>query len=220
MTQAPPGLAAREHVQLRVANDEGVHALRTQLEWFDDVSGRLCVAWPTPDARLFPLHAGQPVTLEVSRPSDALYTVEALLESASTEEPPQVVLRPTAPWHRVQRRQTLRYAVEMRPTTTLRLRGSADAQAISAVLSDLSTGGMRITSDSEVEPGDRLELAFGTPSGGAELRLRVTVLRVVPVRRDGRPRWEAGCQFVEPTEGERDQIVQFILAQQSAARSA
>ena len=65
----------------------------------------------------------------------------------------------------------------------------------------------------ELVVDDQLELAFGTPSGGAELRLRVVVVRVAE-RRAGD--YEVGCEFVERSPSEREQIVQFIVAQQSA----
>ena len=45
-----------------------------------------------------------------------------------------------------------------------------------------------------------------------ELRLRVNVLRVAKTAGV----WDAGCQFVESGQHEREQIVQFILAQQNA----
>jgi c-di-GMP-binding flagellar brake protein YcgR len=210
-----PALRAGDSVSLRVKTDAGVHSLRSAIEWTDN--NRVCVAWPTPDARLFPLHAGQRVTVEVSHAGDALYILDTLLESASTEEPPQLVLKATSDWQRLQRRRTLRYAIDMRPTAALLRRASGETQGLSAIITDLSSGGLRLLSDVEVAPSDTVELAFATPSGGAELRLRVNVLRVTPVTRT-RPLWEAGCEFVEPQAAERDQIVQFILAQQSASQ--
>src|SRR5207248_1124047 len=96
-------------------------------------------------------------------------------------------------WERVQRRQTVRHPVEMRPTSVQLLDPERGPVALSAVMTDLSAGGMRLHFATSVAPqsGDQLELTFGTPSGGAELRLRVTVVRVVaPI---------VGCEFVEPS---------------------
>ena len=212
-----PELAPRQQLDLRIASDDGVHSLRTHVEYFDRASGRLRVGWPTDRLRLFPLMPGQLVMVEVARPGDALYSIETLIESATTEEPPSLILRPDGPWQRVQRRRAVRHPVDMRPTSALQLRGtSREPVAFSAIISDLSAGGLRLATVTELQVGDQLELAFGTPSGGAELRLRLTVVRTAR----GHDGWDVGCQFVEPSATEREQIVQFILAQQGAvARS-
>ncbi len=211
-----PELTPRQRLDLRIVSVDGVHALRTQLEQLDAATGRLVVIWPTEQMRLFALRPGQAVVVELSRPGDALYTRETLIESATTEEPPQLVLRPVGEWQRAQRRDAVRHPVDIRPSHAQRVLPRGERQLFSAVIGDLSAGGMRMATTTELEIGDQLELAFGTPSGGAELRLRVTVVRVAPPRNIAHDAWDVGCQFVETSPGEREQIVQFILAQQAA----
>jgi len=210
-----PELTPHQRLDLRVVSDDGVHALRTQLEQVDTATSRLVVIWPTEQLRLFPLRPGQAVVVELSRPGDALYRLETLVESATTEEPPRLVLRPVDEWQRVQRRDAVRHPVDIRPSQAHRVTAGGERQPFSAVIVDLSTGGMRMATMTELEMFDQLEMVFGTPSGGAELRLRVTVVRVAPPRSMD-DAWEIGCQFVEPSTVEREQIVQFILAQQAA----
>jgi c-di-GMP-binding flagellar brake protein YcgR len=210
-----PDLAVAARLDLLFTTDSGAHALRTTLERHD--GKRLVVAWPVEHLRLYPLRAGQMIVVEVTRADDALYSIETVLESASTEEPPSLALRCSGDWQRVQRRQTHRFPVEMRASEAMRFAADGDRLAFQAEILDLSTGGMRVRSGTELTAGDELDLVFGTPSGGAQLRLRVNVLRVSKM--DGN--WEAGCQFVESSQHERGQIVQFILAQQNAiSRSA
>jgi len=225
----PPVLAPRQGLDLRIATRDGLHALRTELEWSDASSGRLCVEWPSPASRLFPVRAGQAITVELSRPGDALYSLETLLESASTEEPPHLVLRPVGDWQRLERRESVRQPVEMHPTRAARLHASGPSEPFVASLGDLSSGGLRLLTSLALEAGDRLELTFATPSGGAELRVRLSVVRAAPATPGqseaaavgAQPAWAVGCQFVEPSPAEREQIVQFILAQQWAvARNA
>jgi c-di-GMP-binding flagellar brake protein YcgR len=216
VTAGAPQLTPRQRLDLRVVSNDGVHLLRTQLEQLDAGSERLVVIWPTEQMRLFPLRPGQTVIVELSRPGDALYSREMLIQSATTEEPPRLVLRPVADWQRVQRREAVRHPVDIRPSQAHRILPDGEHQPFSAVIADLSTGGMRVVTSTELEMFDQLELRFGTPSGGAELRLQVTVLRVAPPRSVGHDAWEIGCQFVEPSAVEREQIVQFILAQQAA----
>ena len=212
----PPELAPRQQLDLRIATRDGLHALRTHLEWSEARSGRLCVDWPTPGSRLFPLHAGQAITVELSRPGEGLYALETLLESASTEEPPYLVLRPLGEWQHLERRESLRHPVDIHPSTALRLREAGAPEPFVASMGDLSSGGLRLRTATELQPGERIELTFVTPSGGAELRTRVCVVRVTPTRHAGRAAFEVGCQFVEPSAAEREQIVHFILAQQAA----
>ncbi len=210
-----PELTPHQRLDLRVVSDDGVHALRTQLEQVDTATSRLVVIWPTEQLRLFPLRPGQAVVVELSRPGDALYRLETLVESATTEEPPRLVLRPVDEWQRVQRRDAVRHPVDIRPSQAQRVTAGGERQPFSAVIVDLSTGGMRMATTTELDMFDQVEMVFGTPSGGAELRLRVTVVRVAPPR-SAADAWEIGCQFVEPSAVEREQIVQFILAQQAA----
>jgi c-di-GMP-binding flagellar brake protein YcgR len=210
-----PELTPHQRLDLRVVSDDGVHALRTQLQHFDSATNRLIVIWPTEQLRLFRLGPGQAVVVEFSRPGDALYKLETLVESATTEEPPRLVLRPVDEWQRVQRRDAVRHPVDIRPSQAYRVLPGSELEPFSAVIVDLSTSGMRMTTTTELDMFDQLEMVFGTPSGGAELRLRVNVVRIAPPR-SAADAWEIGCQFVEPSAVEREHIVQFILAQQAA----
>jgi c-di-GMP-binding flagellar brake protein YcgR len=112
-----------------------------------------------------------------------------------------------------ERRQAPRHSVDMRPSQAWRMQPSGEHQAFTAVIADLSASGLRLFTSARLVVEDQLELVFGTPSGGSELRLRVVVVRV------GEPRgadYEVGCEFAEASATEREQIVQFILAQQGA----
>jgi hypothetical protein len=177
------------------------------LERVDDTTERLVVSWPVDQLRLFPLWPGQFMVVELTQAHDGLYMRDALLESATTEEPPRLVLRPTAEWQRVQRRQRPRHPIQFQPSQATRV---SPPQDFEASVIDLSAGGVRITASIELDLGDAVELCFETPSGGAELRLRLIVVRVEPIDGDP-PTWDLGCQFVEAGRTERDRIVQFVL---------
>src|SRR5260370_24456707 len=116
----PPELTPHQRLDLRVVSDDGLHALRTQLQQVDPATGRLIVIWPTEQLRLFRIEPGQAVVVELSRPSDALYKLETLVESATTEEPPRLVLRPVDEWQRVQRRGAIRHPVDVPPSQAYR----------------------------------------------------------------------------------------------------
>jgi c-di-GMP-binding flagellar brake protein YcgR len=207
-----PELEAGQRLDLRIATASGEHSLHTFVVRHDSAGGRLVVNWPTDGMRLFPLRAGQLMTIELSQAGDAMYSMESRLESASMEEPPRLTLSLRGEWQRVQRREAHRHPVEMRASQATRFSVEGERENFDAIIRDLSTGGMRVHSQFELTVGDELEMVFGTPSGGAQLQLRVNVLRVV-ARNEG---WDAGCQFVESSLSEREQIVHFILAQQNA----
>src|SRR5260370_1967420 len=176
----PPELTPHQRLDLRVVSDDGLHALRTQLQQVDPATGRLIVIWPTEQLRLFRIGPGQAVVVEFTRPGDALYRLEALVESATTEEPPRVVLRPVDAWQRVQRRDAVRNPVDIRPNQAVRILDGGESQPFSALIVDLSTGGMRMVTTTELEMFDQLEMLFETPSRGADLLLRTPVLPVSP----------------------------------------
>jgi len=182
------------------------------VERYDRRQRRLVVEWPVEHYRLVILRPGQKIGIDLTRPDDGLYCVDGRLESASNEEPPHLVLRLEGAWQRAQRRETTRHVVEIRPTTAMRYAVDGDHMRFEPLVLNLSTGGMRVRSETELTVDDELELTFGTPSGGAQLRLRMLVLRVD----HGDEMWEAGCQFVESSMVEREQIVAFILVQQRA----
>jgi c-di-GMP-binding flagellar brake protein YcgR len=209
-------LAAGQRVDLWITSDAGRHLLHSIVEHYEEGGSRLVVAWPTEHSRLVHLTPGQAVELEVVQAGGAPYTRDSVLEGASTEEPPRLTLRLSGAWRRAQRRETVRHVVEMRPSSAIRFAVDGDRVRIDPLVLNLSTGGMRVQCDSELTLDDELELMFATPSGGAQLRLRMTVLHV---KRDA-DGWEAGCQFVESSLGEREQIVGFILAQQRATERA
>ncbi len=211
-----PELDPGQQIDLRIASQSGEHTLHTFVVRHDARAARLVVDWPTEQLRLFPLRPGQKLSVELPRTADALYSIEARLDSASTEEPPQLTLRLLDDWHRVQRREAHRHPVEMHATQATRFSIEGDREPLDALILDLSTGGLRVEARSELTVGDELELMFGTPSGGAQLRLRVHVLRV----EQREHAWQAGCQFVESSQSEREQIVHFILAQQNAVSRA
>jgi c-di-GMP-binding flagellar brake protein YcgR len=215
-TAGAPELAPSQQLDLRIAGDDGVHALRSELAHVEPATGRLVVNWPTEKSLLFPLRPGQTVMVEISRPGDALYLRETTIESATPEEPPRIVLRPVDDWQRVQRRDAIRHPCEIRPSLAQRVLPNGERQSFAVTIADLSTGGMRMATPTELTMFDQLELGFQTPSGGAELRLHMSVVRVAPPHGVGQLGWEIGCKFVEPSAVEREHIVRFILAQQAA----
>lgn len=209
---AAPGFAAGQSVDLWVAMPEGSRRFQAQLERHDRADGRLTVAWPMARLRFLPVQAGQVVRVEVARAGDALYTAEAEVLEAATEQRPRLTLQPTAAWQRVQRRRDVRLPVSIRASRAERLGQAGERSPILATILDISVGGVLVRSEQALQVGDQLELTFSLTGGGAPLRLRAETLGV---RRPdvGRARWEASCQFRETPLPARERIAQFIRGQ-------
>jgi c-di-GMP-binding flagellar brake protein YcgR len=215
---APAGATGPEPVRgepltLRPISD-GPGVFASVVDRYDPRTRRLIVEWPVEHLRLVRLRPGQRLAVELTRPDEGLYRIDGLLESASNEEPPQLTLLLDGQWQRAQRREALRHAIEMRPTAATRFAAAGSRERFDPLVLNLSSGGMRVQSETELTVDDQLEMMFGTPSGRAQLRLRMVVLRVERLVEGGG--WTAGCQFVESELAEREQIVAFILAQQRA----
>jgi hypothetical protein len=88
---------------------------------------------------------------------------------------------------------------------------------VAATLVDLSSRGVGLSLDHEVQPGDRLSLAV--PIGGGQADLRVTVeVRHVRDAGDGPQRWRAGGPFRNLAPGDHERVIRFIFAELRARR--
>ena len=108
------------------------------------------VEWPVEHFRLVVLRPAQKVVVELTRPEEGLYCVEGLLESASNEEPPHLVLRLEGEWQREQRRETTRHMVDIRPNAAMRYAVDGDHMRVRTLVLNLSSGGMRVRSETEL----------------------------------------------------------------------
>jgi predicted protein tyrosine phosphatase len=85
---------------------------------------------------------------------------------------------------------------------------------IQASIRNISTHGLLVHSEQQLQPGAQLEFAFRTP-GGAELTLRADVRHVQHLQVEVPDLWEAGCEFRESDPASREQLVAFVLRQQT-----
>jgi len=94
---APAGPTGPEPVRgeplaLRLTSD-GQRGFASVVDRYDPRSRRLVVEWPVEHLRLVRLRPGQRMAIELTRADEGLYRADGLLESASSEEPPQLTLR-------------------------------------------------------------------------------------------------------------------------------
>lgn len=112
----------------------------------------------------------------------------------------------------VDRRRERRMPVMLHPAADRITGGSRTA--VDVDIRELSASGVRLHSDQRLLPGEQLELMFGLPGGGGEVRLRVDVRHVGPAPTGVPLSWEAGCEFRDLDKSSAQQVAEFILRQQ------
>jgi hypothetical protein len=118
-----------------------------------------------------------------------------------------------------ERRQDARQASDLIPTAAKRISGSRRV-TLPALVLNFSNGGLRVRCQERILPGEQLELLFTTHAGDAEIRLRVEVRHVELHEGGGAGEvWEAGCEFREIPHATQQQLLDFLVEQQAAARS-
>jgi c-di-GMP-binding flagellar brake protein YcgR len=115
-----------------------------------------------------------------------------------------------------ERRRAERVPAAIVPTQARRLT-DAGWVPISASILDLSTGGLLLASEQQLESGDYVEVGFALPGGGAQLNVRLDVQWAEPARSERLGQWKAGCQFQDPAVSDRELLIRFITEQQRLA---
>jgi benzoate membrane transport protein len=108
-----------------------------------------------------------------------------------------------------ERREGVRVPVVVHPTSVTRVAGRQRVR-LTALVRDLGENGMLVRSEQRLLPGNVLELTFGLPQSGLDMRLRVDVRRVEHVQSEPIDLWEAGCEFRELSPVARDQLIAFV----------
>src|SRR3954451_14243101 len=98
---AQPG----QYLYLRCQTDDGHRVARTTLVEPAALHGDVLVAWPRDQhAQPFALLGGQPVSVELALPHDALYLIDTRVATRQERAPGALTLQATRPWKRVQHR--------------------------------------------------------------------------------------------------------------------
>jgi c-di-GMP-binding flagellar brake protein YcgR len=179
-----------------------------------------------------PFAIGSVLRLDAVVPGDARYAVEARLRSYRDRV---LILDPTTPWVRVQRREYFRVrtgAVPVQIFRDLEHRTERDAK-FKNNLYDMSGGGAQVETDLALEEDEQLMLRFQLPAVKLnhvlaqveeeieatviDVEVRCRVIRVVKISA-GRKR-RVGVRFTGVSPTLRRQLMQWIYAVQSQRRA-
>jgi len=111
--------------------------------------------------------------------------------------------------HAPSKRRETRLPVLIRPTAVVRVAGDLRIP-LRATIRNISSHGLLVHAEQQLQPGAQLEFTFSTP-GGAQLTLRADVRHVQHLQFDGPDLWEAGCEFRESDPASREHLVSFVL---------
>jgi c-di-GMP-binding flagellar brake protein YcgR len=99
----------------------------------------------------------------------------------------------------------------IKPEQAHRLADAPPPQPISAIVVDLSAGGLLLRSRTPLSVGQQLLLDLDLPEPGGRLASLVEVVRLRPIQSERGQSIEAGCRFVDLPNRDRDRIVKFIF---------
>jgi hypothetical protein len=116
--------------------------------------------------------------------------------------------------HSSTKRREVRLQVLIRPASTVRVAGDLRIP-LRATIRNISTHGLLVHTEQQLQPGALLEFTFST-AGGAQLTLRADVRHVQHLQLDALDVWEAGCEFRESDPASREELVSFVLRRQQA----
>jgi benzoate membrane transport protein len=90
---------------------------------------------------------------------------------------------------------------------------SSGRARITTTIMDVSSGGLRVFASRQLEAGDRLALTLPN----SDLRVRVKVRHASHIRNEPFDLWDAGCEFEDVSEADRERILQFVDANRVSA---
>jgi c-di-GMP-binding flagellar brake protein YcgR len=92
--------------------------------------------------------------------------------------------------------------------------GQAEAEGywkpISAMVTDLSGGGVGLQSDDEVTEGTRVRLRFPYPMGSGDCLIEARVAKIFTSTQGGRTRYKVGTQFEQMDRTQREKLMRCI----------
>lgn len=179
----------------------------------------LVVAWPSERLALVPLHVGDEALVGLARAGDARYLVPTMVEAlyrhgCDGSQAPLVVLRTVGQWRRHQERRFVRVPTGRWPAegvwTTLGPDGAPVETVRPLRVRDLSAGGALLEAGAPFVPGELFDCRFELPGVGP-LAVRARVVRLHEATVGRRQSFQAGVEFVDLPEAERERVFRWVF---------
>jgi c-di-GMP-binding flagellar brake protein YcgR len=206
-------------VQVRVLDDDRSPAFPSRV---DDIEyGGLVLDWPMDNAARVPVRVDQPLALYFAR-EDAAYTFPARTLEVRYQPSPKLVVRPTGPVQRIQRREF--YRVRASVPVQLNSIGVEDGGSGVAVrwpkhilthTVDISGAGISVNQGFVLPVGSEFEAKLNLERGQTTLKLKCRVVHCEPAEDDsGRTIYHIALGFDDISEAQRRIIVRHVFSVQ------
>jgi hypothetical protein len=209
-------LTRDQRVNLGVGEAKHRGWFRAQVVSHDAANGRIVLTCFMDRPTDRPLEPGERVVVAATRMDDELHSAPMDVEFCGDGRHPQVHLRMAGGWHpEDERRNQVRVPLRLRASRARRWMAGA-WHDLQATLVDLSSRGIGVSLDHEVQLGVRLSLMV--PLNDEYPDLRVTV-EVRHVHRDPKSEiWRAGGLFRNLQPAEHERVIRFIFAELRSRR--
>jgi hypothetical protein len=185
---------------------------RCQVESHDVASGRIVLTCFVDRPTDRPIEPGERVVLAAVRSDNDQYLAPMRVEDSSGGTTPRLSLLMAGKWQpEHERREQTRIDFNA-PVQRARRWTRGAWHDIAATFTDISSRGIGLITDQQLQLGERLSLTF--PLGPDDPPMRVTI-EVRHIRPDdtGPNRWRAGGQFRMLPPEDHERIVRFIFAE-------
>lgn len=169
--RADPRLVPGDPIELVLLEDETEQAYNTRV--FDSETERIFLAAPLRKLDLVPVPIGSQVLLRVAR-EQALFSCWATVESLVAAPVATLTARLEGPWHRKQRRASVRIDTRIKPALALVILPDKQTPPLEVTIHSLSAGGALLVS----APQLRLQPGDDTRADGAFLSEHIAEARV------------------------------------------
>jgi len=179
----------------------------------------IIITLPVFKGRPVVLNLGQEVKINFFRESGQFYFIAEVTDRMESDSVRLVKLKQTSPVYRLQRRNFYRLRIRM-PVLITTVEENLQQNEVGytkAYTVDISGGGIRILTNCELKPGQRVECAI-TLTEKQKLKVDGLVVRSTASLSEGY-KYDVGIKFTEILEAERDKIIQFIFEQQRKFRN-
>jgi hypothetical protein len=168
------------------------------------VSGTLTTDWPSQPGSWLAQQNGQ--TLHVAYTTrGSVFFADATLILMRAEAPSALVLQIQGDWREIERRLSRRYLTGV-PAT---IETQTDRTHIAGTLVDLSVGGVRVSTASQLGKRDRLNLCFILPGAVEPMLSQVSVVRVEQSSA-ATDLWTYGCRFEGLLDVDQERIARVV----------
>ncbi len=209
-------MAINDPLEVQILDEKGLVTCSSRVH--DLAGGRIQLNWPTRSGVRVSVRKDQELVLLFTRP-DGIYSGKAVVESASPNPTPLIVVRAIGGMERTQRREYYRVRVSL-PVKMVGLENrstgahvnKASGLHIIARTIDISGGGLAIHKEFPIMPGTEFDIALTLEEDQPPLELTGRVVYSEPIRTfQGRQLYRVAMAFVDIQEAARRRIIRHIF---------